>query len=148
MEVRSPSARDTTGGAPSTPSTTPLTLIPMLSLVGWLLSFTFFSLCAVHKTSLRVFDFKTASLVVYSVPAFFWPWRKWLCRWVIVLLLHISQEVPFKCALLPKAGNSRYHQKHNTISPCTLGVTHSVTALREELFAYSRPADLAELTFC
>lgn len=40
MEVRSPYVRDTSGGASLTLSTTPLTLIPMLSLVGW--SFTFY----------------------------------------------------------------------------------------------------------
>lgn len=41
MEARSPSARDTTGGARSTLSTTPLTLIPIFSLVGWQFSFNF-----------------------------------------------------------------------------------------------------------
>lgn len=40
-EVRSPYVRDTSGGAPSTLSTTPLTLIPMLSLVGWYFTFYF-----------------------------------------------------------------------------------------------------------
>lgn len=57
MEVRSTSARDTTGGAPLTLSMTPLTSTPMLSRVGWLLSFS-----GVQKTSYRFGSSKKLAL--------------------------------------------------------------------------------------
>lgn len=61
-----------------------------------------FSPCCSENSSLGNLTLKPAALLFIHFTFCFGPSRERVCQWVIVLLLHICQEVPRNCALLTK----------------------------------------------